>query len=422
MVTSARRTPLQLAALACAAIPGLEPTTVETVYGDDDRCDVAWVRDTKGRRWTVRVPRTAADAAQMESAAMLLPSLDRALDFTVPAEAGNVPLRDMGRAMVHEALDGERLDLVELPAGPGLASALGRALAAIHDLDPQMFDEAGVPVYDAETCRGRHLALLDRAAATGRVPQRLLQRWEKALETVAHWRFAATPVHGRLSGELVMASFADREDAATGTITAVTGWDQARVGDPADDFAALWAEASPEAFDSVLEAYAAARHERPDRALEMRARLVSELQLVRDLLHAVNAGDDATVEAVTADLKDLDEDVKDDQLTAHVPPVTAPAAPPAAAPTPSEGEVGQDGRATTVGDPVDEPLEDGDPTSPADVTDVDGHVESLSEDDGDEYVVDTTHHTTVHLTGDEVPASGAGEPSAPARDRRPSDA
>ena len=57
-----------------------------------------------------------------------------------------------------------------------------------------------MPVYDAETCRTRHLADLDRGAATGHVPTALLSRWERALEDVTAWRFAPTPVHGDLTG------------------------------------------------------------------------------------------------------------------------------------------------------------------------------------------------------------------------------
>ncbi|WP_082176853.1 phosphotransferase [Arsenicicoccus sp. oral taxon 190] len=323
-MTVARRSPLQLAALASAAVKGLDPVSVELVQGEDDRCDVAYVQDSRQRRWTVRVPRSAADAAQMDSAAALLPHLDKRLPFAVPSESGSVPLRDNGRAMVYPQVAGRNLDFRLLPAGPGLASALGRALGEIHNLDVRLFDEAGVPTYDADTYRSRHLAELDRAAATGHVPAALLGRWERALENVAHWRFAPAPTHGRLSGELVLADFEVDDDATTGRIVAITGWDQAKVADPADDFAVLWAQTTPEAFDTVLEAYAATRHERPDRALEMRAQLAGELRLVRDLVHAAAAEDEPGVQEATRALHRLAEQVEGDELVAHVPAVTAP--------------------------------------------------------------------------------------------------
>ena len=71
--------------------------------------------------------------------------------------------------------------------------------------------------------------------------------------------------------------FEDEDDSSTGKIRAMTGWEDAKVADPADDFAALVTEASPQAVETVLEAYAHTRVERPDRHLLIRARLASEL-------------------------------------------------------------------------------------------------------------------------------------------------
>ena len=53
------------------------------------------------------------------------------------------------------------------------------------------------------------------------------------------WRFAPTPTHGDLGGEQILAVFDDDDDAATGRVRAFTGWEDAKVADPADDFAAL---------------------------------------------------------------------------------------------------------------------------------------------------------------------------------------
>ena len=179
-------------------------------------------------------------------------------------------------------------------AGPGLAAEIGRCIAALHNVDLQLFDEAGLPSYDADTYRTRRLSELDRAAATGHVPTGLLARWEAALEDVSLWRFAPTPTHGDLGGEEILAVFEDDEDASTGRVRAFTGWEDAKVADPADDFATLVTEASPEAVDSVLEAYAHARVDRPDQHLERRARLAGELRLVTALLAATAAQDQGT--------------------------------------------------------------------------------------------------------------------------------
>ena len=242
------RSALALAALASAAIPGLDPATVEAVESrEGQQFELAFVQDTQHRRWVVRAPLTRAAGAQMDITVALLGMLARRLPFSVPTPKGFVALKEGGRAAVYPYLAGRPLELTHLPAGPGLAAEIGRSIAALHNVDRQLFDEAGLPSYDADTYRTRRLSELDRAAATGHVPTGLLARWEAALEDVSLWRFAPTPTHGDLGGEQILAVFDDDEDAATGRVRAFTGWEDAKVADPADDFATLVSEASPEA-------------------------------------------------------------------------------------------------------------------------------------------------------------------------------
>ena len=309
------RTPLALAALASVAVPGLDPVTVEgTPHLPGHQFEVAFVEDTQHRRWVVRAPMTAAAGAQMDVTMSLLGLLSRRLPFSVPMPRGFVDLKEGGRAAVYPYMAGRPLHFPHLPAGPGIAAELGRALAALHNVDRALFDEAGLPTYDADTYRTRRLSDLDRAAATGHVPTALLARWERALEDVSLWRFAPTPTHGNVTGDQVLAVFDDDEDAATGRIRGLTGWEDAKVADPADDFAALVTQAPPAAFDTVLEAYAHARVDRPDKHLERRARLAGELKLVSRLLTAVGSQDQGVIETCAARLRQLDADTFDEHL------------------------------------------------------------------------------------------------------------
>jgi macrolide phosphotransferase len=238
------RSPAFLAALASAAVPGLDPVSVEALPSTPDQSfDVAFVQDAEHRRWVVRAPRTDVAGAEMDRTVGLLGLLGRRLPFAVPAPKGFVALEEGGRAAVYPFLPGHNLDYSELPAGPGIAAELGRAIAALHNTDPAVYEEAGLPSYDADAYRTRRLAELDRAAETGRVPTTLLARWESALEDVTLWRFAPTATHGDLTGDQVLAVFTDDDDASTGKVRAITGWEDAKVADPADDFAALVADA-----------------------------------------------------------------------------------------------------------------------------------------------------------------------------------
>ena len=305
------RSALALAALASAAVPGLDPTAVEAAAHGTGQFDLAFVTDTQGRRWVVRSPRSRAAGAQMEVTLTLLEMLSHRLPYAVPAPSGFAALKEGGRAAVYPYLPGRPIVLGHLPAGPGLAAELGRGLAALHDVDLRLADEAGLPSYDADTYRTRRLAELDRAAATGYVPTTLLTRWERALEEVAVWRFAPAVTHGDLSGEQVLVDFTDEGDASSGRLAGLTGWDDAKVADPADDFATLAGHATPEAFDTVLEAYSQARLERPDANLERRARLAHELRQVTGLLTAVSAGNVRDVDAYVERLRRLEERVLD---------------------------------------------------------------------------------------------------------------
>ena len=304
------RSPAFLAALASSAVSGLDPVSVEALASTPDQSfDVAFIQDTEHRRWVVRAPRTDVAGAEMDRTVALLALLGRRLPFAVPAPKGFVALAEGGRAAVYPYLPGHNLDFAELPAGPGLAAELGRAIAALHNTDPAVFEEAGLPTYDADAYRSRRLAELDRAAESGRVPTTLLSRWEKALEDVTLWRFAPTATHGDLTGDQVLAVFTDDSDASTGTVRAMTGWEDAKVADPADDFAPLVADASPEAVETVLEAYAHARVERPDGNLLVRARLVAELGLLGALMSALTRQDVGAVEVLTTQLRRLDDAV-----------------------------------------------------------------------------------------------------------------
>jgi aminoglycoside phosphotransferase (APT) family kinase protein len=333
------RSPLALAALASAAVPGLAPVSVQGVTArTGEQYQVAFLEDQEGRRWVVRLPLNAVAAAQLDEGESLTRLLARRMPFAVPVPQGYAQLKEGGRAAVYPRLAGEPLDWTQLPAGSRLAAEVGRAIAAVHNVDRGLYDEAGTPSYDADTYRTRRLADLDRGAATGHVPTGLLSRWEHALEEVTLWRFATCPVHGNLTDRHVLVAYDGSDDAGAGTVKGLTGWERAQVADPADDFGTLVTGCAPAAFDTVLEAYSHARAERPDKHLERRARLAGELRGLTALLEAVTSEDDELVESRAQALRRLDEHAHDTDL---LPPPTrsVPAGSPAFADSLEGGEL-----------------------------------------------------------------------------------
>lgn len=298
------RSPLALAALATVAVPGLDAFDVRRSAHPGPGIDAAVVLDAEGGRWVVRAPQDSTAGAALEAEVALLEGLVGHVDagrlpFDVPRPEGFVPLPEGGRVVVHRQLGGRPLRLELLGPGPGLAAALGRAIAALHELPASMIEDAGLPVYEAEAYRRRRLSEVDEAARTGLVPAALLRRWERALEDVALWRFRPTVVHGDLSAEHVLCS-ADEP-------VALLGWSEAKVADPADDLAWLLVAAPEEAVDPILEAYHLRRTEMRDQHLASRALLAGELAVARWLLHGVRIGDPAIVDDAAGMLRELEE-------------------------------------------------------------------------------------------------------------------
>ncbi|HET8595859.1 MAG TPA: phosphotransferase [Intrasporangium sp.] len=311
------RSALRLAALASSAVPGLDPVSVEGAPVQlGDPYEFAFVTDSQDRRWVVKAARTAAAGALLEDVSSLTALLAPRLEVAVPIVRGVAALK-AGRAVVHPRVPGQAVDFAALPPGATLTAEVGRTLAQIHNLQLLVFEEAGRPSYDAETHRKRMLSELDRASSTGHVPAGLLARWEHRLEDISLWRFAPTPVHGAFTGSHVLAGFDDDEDAGSGRVCGVIGWEEARLGDPADDLAELVARASRAALDTVLEAYVQTRIERPDGNLVRRARLAAEMSLVHALLRALSAGETELVEHLSAQLRELDEWVQEAERRAE---------------------------------------------------------------------------------------------------------
>lgn len=300
---------------------GLRPAAAQVARDrPGERFTVAFVEDVEHRQWVVRLPGDAVAAAQQDATVALLHLMARRVPFAVPAPKGHAALRDGRRAMVYPLIAGQPLRFAAVPPGPGLAGEIGRALAGLHNLDRRLFEEAAVPAYGAEECRRRHIVDLDRAASSGVVPVGLLARWERLLDDVSRWRFAPAPIHGRLDGAHVLATFLDQDDATSGRVRGILSWEDAQIGDPAEDLAGLIDAAPAETTDTALEAYAMARSGQPDPHLEWRARLIAELRVVEDLLVAQAAKDRQAVAAAVHALRRLDAAVADPDT----PPPPAP--------------------------------------------------------------------------------------------------
>ena len=332
-----RRKPIELAAVATAAVPGLTPTAVSSAPDDPADFDSALLLDSEGKRWRVRSPRHAEASARLETEFLVLrafaPGIRAELPFLMPTVAGSVRLGPLS-TFVYSHLAGSTRSVEELTAGPDvLAREIGVALAAIHDLPRSLVSNADLPSYTPNEFRQRRLNELDQAATTGKIPPALLLRWEHALEDVSLWRFNPSVVHGDLHEDNLLVEGQ--------RVTAVTGWTDLRIGDPADDFAWLVASNEQDFVDAVLGAYTASRRDTPDTHLLRRAALSAEFALAQYLVKGI-ASDDSGMIAEAEDMlatlaRDIEEHGGQPISVEPQPVVVAPATGGTAAVAPAAG-------------------------------------------------------------------------------------
>ncbi|WP_104042379.1 macrolide 2'-phosphotransferase [Arthrobacter sp. ZGTC412] len=334
-----RRKPIELAAVATAAVPGLTPTAVSSAPDDPADFDSALLLDSEGKRWRVRSPRHAEASARLETEFLVLrafaPAIRAELPFLMPTVAGSVRLGTLS-TFVYSHLAGSTRSVEELTAGPdALAREIGVALAAIHDLPRSLVSNADLPSYTPNEFRQRRLNELDQAATTGKIPPALLLRWEHAMEDVSLWRFNPSVVHGDLHEDNLLVEGQ--------RVTAVTGWTDLRIGDPADDFAWLVASNEQDFVDAVLGAYTASRRDTPDNHLLRRAALSAEFALAQYLVKGIASDDPGMLSEAEEMLGTLARDIEEHGgQPISVEPQPAPGAP-------ATGSVPAVGNAPAVG-------------------------------------------------------------------------
>ena len=295
------KTPYELAALATVAVPRLEVAGLRPPQFSDEVLSVTGLIDTSGDRWMVVCPHDTVGGLDMEAQNAVLERLGKAHDFSkipfeIPRPAGFTRTPEGDRVMVHRDLGGRVMETSDFDDPHLLPASLGNALAALHNLPELIYTGVNLPAYSAIECRDRHQAVLDEAAQEVVIPANLWDRWEESLENLSLWRFLPSPIHGDLSETSIHVDH--------GRVCALTGFSSAHVGDPAVDIAWVFARASDEFLERFHEAYQQTRSEKDLHLLE-RAELLSELAVVRWLVHGLHSDDSEIVDEARAMLADL---------------------------------------------------------------------------------------------------------------------
>lgn len=188
-----------------------------------------------------RFPLRPACAAPLQIEARLLPALAEALSTPVPNPlyvsdgCAAFPLPFFG----YRKLDGAPLEQAALSddARQAVARQLGRFLTELHGFPPERAAALGVPAYTTMTWRDQYrrfrnevrqkvLPLLTRDEAKA-----VESFWQEFLEDDRNFRFRPVLIHGDLDDAHVLV------DVERVHITGIIDFGDARVGDPALDFA-----------------------------------------------------------------------------------------------------------------------------------------------------------------------------------------
>ena len=301
-----------LVARATEALPGF--TAVRVMEASTDLMRQALVEDAEGHTWLVELPRSQDEEASHRDRVLVARAIGEGLrsrlPFSVPRVAGHADVR--GRTLtVTPWLPGERPRGARL--SPELIESMAHAIAALHQIPASALYDQGRPVLSALDSMRAAAQIVDRAARTTLLPQALLRRWEAAYEDHALWHFEPTIVHGALH----LGSFLCEGNQ----VTAVTGWRQLHVGDPAKDLAWLTGPTMKDTLDHARAAYLRARPD-SDRHLFQRARFWAELDLARWLLHGLDTRDEAMVDEATDLIHSLSDRISGDLEHTLTEPIT----------------------------------------------------------------------------------------------------
>jgi len=305
-------TALMLSALATSAVPGFQAISAQTLSSAEK--DVALVYDVDQAPWLVELPTSAqsevAHAETLRAVRALSEGLRSRLSFRVPRLAGTTEVGNHTLS-VSEYLPGQAPAAHKV--SPLLAASIGTALAQVHSLPTSSVQDYDRPAESAIDSLRECAGIVDRAAATGVLPQALLRRWETACEDAGLWQFEPTVIHALMQlGHLLV----DND-----TVVAIDQWRDFRVGDPAKDLAWLTTPASAPFANGVLTAYRSARPT-ADRWAMQRARFYAELDVAKWLLHGIDAANDTIIADATAMLSALHDRVSGDMDQALTQPIS----------------------------------------------------------------------------------------------------
>jgi macrolide phosphotransferase len=211
--------------------------------------------DEQGVPWVVRAPRRADVLARAATERRALELVRARLPVAVPEWRVFTP-----QLIAYPRLHGNPAAVVDMTAGgyvwrfdetappTAFLDALGDGLAALHRVEHADATAAGLPVRSPAAVRAMFADRMDRSRAVLDVPEIVWRRWQRWITDDTYWPEHSVLVHGDLHPAHVLI---DDEHRVTGLLD----WTEAHVGDPATDFALLFATLGDHPTATLLARY-----------------------------------------------------------------------------------------------------------------------------------------------------------------------
>ncbi len=301
---------ISLAALASAALKDADivGTCLPQSQSDDFLSTNILVKsvERKNKEYTVIAPRSKNAALTLARHVSILSSLSIAREnkeFTISTliPIASYPIPNVGKAYIFEPVVGRPLDDADLFTSTSYASAVAKAISSLHSLKDTIAINNSLPAYTVTDIQRRLLSDLDEGMQTRKLPKALFSRWEKMIEDVSLWRLTPCVIHANLS--------ADSFYVKSYMVSGIVDFTNMHIGDPAEDFAWLFGVASSDTLNRVFKVYNQLNPQPDFKSFVERAKLHSELMILKWLLHGVHTNNNEIVEDAAQMLSELSDSI-----------------------------------------------------------------------------------------------------------------
>lgn len=182
-------------------------------------------------------------------------------------------------------------------------TAAGTAIGAIHRIRPDFLKEHRYPAFTTVQISSQLQGWIKRLRKDGHVPEEITDSWASIVETDGLWSFDTCTVHGGFSdGDLL---FADSG------LSAVYGWQDIQVNDPARDLAWIFSKLDGSRRNAVIAAYGRMVGSRLDDLIMLRANLWLQMEQVGEFITALDRADNERIIQFKAQVERLAQQLSD---------------------------------------------------------------------------------------------------------------